>query len=217
MTIALNDIVNVAETILLDTGNDRWSAADLCTFGSYAETAIVLRKPDAYVKNLAFILVAGTKQTISDAILIFDIFRNMGTAGTTPGTVITKVEKGVMDAVLPSWHTADASATVKHWMYDPDDPQTFLVYPPQPTSGFGYVDGKWSAFPPAITVGSNITLDDIYREPILDYILFRAYSVDGALAPNAAQRATAHAQLFLNSIGSKESIEEFYTREGVKR
>jgi len=214
MTTALNDIVNDAEVILQDTGNDRWDAADLAGWGSLGELAIVIRKPDAFVKNEAFILVAGTRQSIAGLVVV-DIVRNMGTSGTTVGNIITKVEKEVMDAIDPTWHTATASATVKHWMNDRRDPKKFWVHPPQPTSSFGYVDAIWSAAPDTIGVGENLNLDDIYREIILDYILFRAFSIDAAIAPHAKERSVAHGQFFLNALGSKETIEELYSKENL--
>lgn len=215
MATTVQSVVDNAEKILHDTTNVTWSAADLAEWCSYGQAAIVTRKPDAYVKHEAFILVAGTVQSISDAVILFDITRNMGTGGSTPGNAITRINREVLDAVLPSWPAATASATVKHWMYDPKDAKRFHVYPPQPASGFGYVDGVWSALPDSIGIDDNITLDDIYRDPLLDYILFRAFSIDAAISPYAAQRATAHAQMFLNSIGSKETVEEFYAKEAA--
>lgn len=216
MTTALNDIVDNAEITLHDPDNDRWDATELAEWGSYAQNAIVLRKPDAYMKNESFVLVAGTRQAIAGTVVI-NITRNMGTDGSTAGAVITRVNLVTMDAILPSWHTATASATIKHWIHDLRDPKNFWVYPPQPSSGFGYVDAIWSEAPPSIGVGANITLDDIYKTIILDYILFRAYAKDAALHPNGAARATAHAQMFLNALGSKEKVEEFYAKEGVTR
>lgn len=217
MTIAVNDIVDHAEIILYDSGNAKWTASELVTWLGYGETAIVLRKPDAYVRHEAFVLAEGTLQTVSDAVIILDITRNMGTDGATEGNAITKVDMKMLDASLPGWHAASASATVKHWMYDESDPKRFHVYPPQPSSSFGYVDGVWSAFPSAVSAGGNITLDDIYREVLLDYVIFRSYNKDAAVAPQAGQRAAAHAQLFLNAIGSKETVEEFIAKETMER
>ena len=214
MTVALDDIVNNAQIILHDTGGDRWDSTELDEWGSYGQTAVVIRKPDAYVKNEAFILVAGTRQSI-DGLVLIDINRNMGTDGSTPGAIITEVEKKVMDAIDPDWHTASASATAQHWMHDRRDPKKFWVYPQQPASSFGYVDAIWSAAPPEISAGDNISIDDIYRDVLLDYILFRAYSKDAAIQPNAQARATAHGQMFLDALGSKETIEELYKSENL--
>jgi len=215
MATAVNDLVDRAETLLHDEGNDRWDAADLIIFGSHGEVAIITRKPDAYVKNEAFVLVEGTLQTVDGTVLI-DIVRNMGTDGSTEGAAITKVDKVVMDAADPDWHTATASATVKHWMADLRDPKRFWVYPPQPSSSFGYVQGVWAATPSELSAGGNINLDDIYKDALLDYILFRAFSIDASLHPNAAARALKHGQLFLDAIGSKESIEQLYDTENAK-
>lgn len=213
MTVAVNDIIDKAEITLLDEANKRWSAAELLGWLNSGTKAISARKPDVYVSNESFTLVEGTKQSIAAAVIILDITRNMGTDGDTPGDIISRVDKKDLDVADPSWHTATASATVKHWMYDPKDPTSFDVYPPQPAESFGYVDGVWCSSPPVVAAGANIGIDDIYEPVILDYILFRAYSKDGALAINAASRATAHAQLFLEALGSQEAVEEFVSRE----
>jgi len=216
MSTAVNDIVERAEIILHDERNDRWDASELVDWISHGEAAIVVRKPDAYITNEAFILVEGTLQSISGTVLI-DIVRNMGTDGTTEGASITRVDKAVMDAIDSLWHTATASATAEHWMHDRRDPKKFWVYPPQPSSSFGYVQGIYSATPSEVSAGSNINLDDVYRDVLLDYVLFRAFSKDAGIHPNAAARANIHCQLFLSAIGSKETIEEVYAAEGGER
>jgi len=213
MTVAVNDIIDKAEIVLHDTSNARFSAAELIGWLNSGTKAIAARKPDVYVKNEAFVLVAGTKQSITGATLISDITRNMGIGGSTPGAIITKVNKKDMDMADPDWHTETASATVKHWMYDKNNPSDFWVYPPQPSISFGYVDAIWFAVPPVVVAGANINIDDIYEPVILDYILFRAYSLDAAIHPNAAQRSVAHGQLFIDSLGSQETVEQLIVSE----
>jgi hypothetical protein len=62
-----------------------------------------------------------------------------------------------------------------------------------------------------LTPGDNIyysiiTLDDIFANAILDFILYRAYSKDADYAANAG-RAQGHYQAFLNSLGVKASTD----------
>lgn len=211
MALAINDLVDKCETLLLDTANDRFLAADLVLYANEAEKAIVTRKPDAYVKHDAFVLVEGTLQTKTGAIVIFDITRNMGTDGTTEGNAITKIPMGVLDLALPTWHTATASATVIHWMYNDKDPTHFHVYPPQPSENFGYVDGIWSQAPPAVTAGNNMNLADFYEQYIINYMMFKAHSMDGAIHAAARERAMAYAQMFLGLLGTQEDVEAFYS------
>jgi DUF971 family protein len=48
----------------------------------------------------------------------------------------------------------------------------------------------------------QIDIQDIYTSPILDYVLYRAYSKDASFA-GSAQRAAAHYSQFANALGAK--------------
>jgi hypothetical protein len=205
MTTA-QDVIDKAENVLQDILNARWGAPELLGWYNDGQKAIVVRKPDAYVKNEAFVLIAGTRQSVPGFVVI-DIVRNMGTAGTAPGDAITKIDRAEMDLANPSWHTDVASATVKHWMYDDRDPSRFWVYPPQPGSAFGFVDAIWSAAPPDALLATAMALNAVYEPVLIDWILFRAYSKDAANSLYSRDRAVAHAQMFLAALGSQESAE----------
>jgi hypothetical protein len=47
-----------------------------------------------------------------------------------------------------------------------------------------------------------VDLQDIYRNALVDYILYRCFSKDMNL-PGAAQRAPAHYQMFMTALGMK--------------
>ena len=55
-----------------------------------------------------------------------------------------------------------------------------------------------------------ITLNDIYGNVILDYMLYRAYSKDSDYAGNA-QRATNHYTAYNNSLGNRVQVEQIVT------
>lgn len=207
MTTTAQNIIDKVESLLQDENNDRWSATDHLKNYNEGQKAIVVRKPDAYVKNENITLVAGTRQTI-DGFAIVDIVRNMGLQGGTPGQAITKIDRTVMDLASPNWHSGSASATVKHWMYDSRDPKRWWCYPPQPSSNQGKVDGIWCTAPPAATPSTTMVLDEVYEPVLMDYMLFRAYSKDAANSVYARDRAVAHAQIFLSALGSQESAEQ---------
>lgn len=211
-TITGQQIIYRAEIILQDTTNVRWPEAELTYWLNDAQRAIVLIKPDASAVNAAVICVAGAKQSIPAAgVQLLDIIRNMGTNGTTPGRAILQIERRILDEQRPDWHTETASDEVKHFMFDERNPRNFYVYPPQPTSAFGYVEMLYSAAPTDLaTLASVISLDDIYAGPILDYILFRAYSKDADLSPSAPQRATAYYQAFMAALSGKNEAESMH-------
>ena len=51
-----------------------------------------------------------------------------------------------------------------------------------------------------------ISLDDIYANALLDFILYRAYSKDAEFAANAV-RSNAHLTAFGSSLGVKTKID----------
>jgi hypothetical protein len=96
-------------------------------------------------------------------------------------------------------------------MYDPRQPKEFFVYPPATTGAqleIVYTDTPSShaltasALDPANNGAAVILLDDIYMSPIIDWILYRAYSKDAEYGANEA-RAAASYQAFTSAIGAK--------------
>lgn len=204
MSVTGQQIADKAETLLLDEANVRWSATELLGWINSGLGEIVTYKPTAYVTTTTMQCVAGTKQTLpAGAIVLIDVTRNMGAAGTAPGRVITPVKRGTMDAVNPDWHAATPSASARHFIFDPKNPKTFYVSPPQPATGMGHIEVSFSASPPPLaSLANNIPLDDTYESVLLDYVLYRAYSKDADSQPSL-QRATTHYQAFANAVGAK--------------
>jgi hypothetical protein len=63
MSVAVNDIVDRAETILQDTTNTRWPATELIDWLNAGQVEIALLKPEASVTNESMVLaVSETKQ-----------------------------------------------------------------------------------------------------------------------------------------------------------
>lgn len=201
-TVTAQNILDRAEIILQDTTNIRWPEAEELLWLSDGVREIVLARPDSYVQTAPVALAAGTRQTIPAAGHMFiKATRNMGTGGTTPGRALRKVPMDLMDSQTPTWHTATASTTILHYMSDPRDPRAFYVYPPA-TAGT-QVEITYAATPPAITSTSTvIPIDDIYANPLLDYVLYRAYSKDASDIGNK-DRAVAHRAAFENTLGLK--------------
>lgn len=201
-TILASAIINKAEVILQDTTNVRWPETELLGWLNDGQREIALLKPDVSNKTGPAPLVAGTRQALpSDGVTLIKVTRNMGTNGTTAGEAIRKVPQDLMDSQTPGWHTTTATNVVKHYMYDSRAPRVYYVWPP--SLGTTQVELVYGA-PPAdvATVSSVITVDDIYANALIDYVLFRAYSKDLELAGNA-ERAGAAKAMFQQSLGAK--------------
>lgn len=209
-TITGTNIINRAAIVLQDTTGVRWPQSDeLLLWLNDGQREIVLRKPEAYAQNEVVALVGGTKQSIPPAgIQLLDVIRNMGTGGSTPGRAITRIDREILDEQRPDWHSETAAAETKHFMFDLRDPKHFYVYPPQHATP-GKVEMVYASAPTDLTdMVTTITLDDVYAGVLLDYILYRAYSKDADLSPSAPQRAVAHYNSFLASLGAKGQIDQ---------
>ena len=193
-------IIDQAEQILMDSSNDKYSAADLLGWLNMGQRAIVREKPTAYPVRAAVSTTAGLWSTLPAAsFLLLGVTMNMGTTGTTPGAPITLVERKWIDAVLPTWTTVTASTTTEHVIYDPDvNPLEFSVYPQ--ATGTAKIEIITADRPADILITASILIGDEYAEALLDYVLFRAFSRDADYVENS-QRAIAHWQNYLMVVG----------------
>jgi len=215
-TILGSTIIDKAELILLDTTNVRWTEAELLGWLNDAQREVTLLKPDTNVTTAEYPLIAGTKQTIPDGtssyqnsdsatldagIVLIGVKRNMGTNGTTPGRAITIIDMRIMDTNNPDWHSDTEAAETIHYMFDIKNPKVFYVTPPQPASAFGYVEVAYSSIPADLAAASSaITLDDIYSNVLLDYVLYRAYQKDADYAKDNA-RVQGYYSSFMGALG----------------
>ena len=206
-TTTAQNIMDDVETILSDTGNERWSETELLAWVNAGMKEVSMVKSDAYIQSEAFILAEGTVQSLpTGGFQLLQITHNMGTDGETPGSVIRLTDRHILDVMNSSWHSQDGSATVVYYMYDERMPTQFLVSPPQPSSNFGYVWGTYCKTPTEIATDGKILVGDIYRNVLLDYVLYRAYLKDADYTENA-NRAIAHYQAFSNSLGMRGNLE----------
>jgi len=206
--LTAQNIVDRAETILQDTTNVRWASTELLQWLNDGQREVVLLKPDANPVNESVQMTAGTKQTIpATGVQLIDVVRNMGDNGTTVGDVITFLKRNVLDSGNRDWHAESQDSAHDHFCFDERDPKHFYVYPP--SDGANYVEIVYSAAPADIAIDATITLDDVYANALLDYILYRAYSKDAEFAANAQRAAMAYAA-FLRSLGMREEAEKIY-------
>lgn len=202
-TITGQKIVDRARRLLQDqaTGGTRWLDAEVLDWINDAQREIVLLKPNAKSVTANLTLVQGTKQGLPSAgIQLLSIVRNVS------GPAILRVDRSVLDSENRNWHTDTADDTVLHYVFDEDAPTTFYVYPPQPASP-GAIEIVYAGSPTDLAnLAATIDLNDIYANPILDYLLYRSYSKDTEYAGNA-ERAANHYAAFQGSLGLKVQAE----------
>lgn len=207
-TLTGANLIDRIQDTLQDTTSVRWPEAELLRYINDAQREIVNFKPEASATHANIALSAGTEQSIpSGGLRLIKVTRNMsGTASNATGKrAIRIVDIDILNSQEPDWHDPDAAVgdaahgtNVKHYAFDPDDPKKFYVYPG--VSGDAYLEIVYSGAPTDLSATSDtISLDDIYGNAIIDFVLYKAYLKDSEYAGNA-QRAGTHYQLFTASI-----------------
>ena len=196
------DIIDEVSGQLNDVGLVTWTQASLIKYINSAQEAIVLLRPDAFSEVTLMVLGIGSKQTLpATALRLLDIKRNMGTDGLTPGRSVLAIDEESLDLFAFS-HTAGTPAPViKNFSYDEKTPNTFYVDPP--ADGTTQIELSVSRVPTEVTVPADtLVLKDIYRNPIIQWCMFRAYSIE-VDSRSSQQRAAKHETTFYQLMGKK--------------
>jgi hypothetical protein len=206
--ITAKTLIDEAATTLQDVTNVRWSRAELLGYLNDGQRELVLAKPEEFVINAAFQLVAGSKQTIpADGNLFMRMNCNLGTDGKTPGRAPRHITINQLDEQVPGWRAAPADPVVLHYTFDEKDKKRFYNYPPQPVTGASQVEIVYSASPPDMAAETGkLGVDDVWKSALVYYMEFRAYAKDADYARQDGPAAAAY-QNFANLIGIKNKVE----------
>lgn len=205
MAIAAQSIVKSVVEVLQDPTNTRWKIADIARYFNDGRRQVIVHRPDAGATEASRALVVGVRQTLpAGGASLLDIKRN-----TTSKRAVTPIrDRKILDAVDPTWPAAIGAADIEHFMYDERDALAFMVYPPA-ASGAA-LDILYAAIPDDITipgpsatyadVTGNLVLPDVFGNAMIDYCLYRCYSIDNEFSPDP-QRADKHLTLFAAALG----------------
>ncbi len=205
MAVTAQSIIDRVRLQLIDTGTvKRWTDSELLKWLSDGQRAIVLAAPGNSSSTEIVPLVAGTKQSIpADGNILLYIIRNTNSTGTTPGRAVRIVSREILDAQNPDWHMSTPTATVQNYIFDPQQPTEYYVYPPN--TGTGHVEMVYSHLPGEMTSLSNtLVVQDIYQTALFDYVMFRAHQKDSDFAAGQAIAAN-YLQLFLAATGQRDA------------
>jgi hypothetical protein len=206
----VSDVIARAILALNDPGELRWPQVDKIKYLNDGVLAVGTVRPDALAKNADFTAVAGTKQTIpADGIRLLDVLRNVG------GNAVTYVDRAVLDSQLPSWPTTTQKTIIKHWMYENSNPKIFHVYPPAKLGAA--IEIVYSATPAPVTALTNtVPLDDIYINPLVEFVLYKCYSIDTEFS-RQPQVAGAHMNAFAMMLGQKTNRDMVFSPDMNQR
>lgn len=202
MAITVQTLIDKSRSILQDpTPGVRWSDAELWGWINDSYLAIIARRPDAHMTSAAFSCVQGSSEQALPvgALRLHAVTRNNESGDKSS---IQLIQRGPFDLLHPNWRADLTTSTtgIQFYMYDPLVPLQFLVYPVPHATKSIYL--TYCSVPTQHTSTSgNISLTDNYAEPVLNYVLYRAFSKDAESQSNAT-RAAAHFQLFENTLAA---------------
>jgi len=203
-----SDVLVRARIILQDVDGVRWDDAEGFQWLTDGLRTLVLVRPDACVANVQVALVAGSRQTIPvGGLRLLDVVRNVTSNGT--GRAIRLTDRSVLDGDDPYWHARAPSATIRHYVYDERNPTVFYVSPPaitpdtHKTPPAAKIEIIYSKQPAVVeSMDDDLGIEEIYMDPLLNYVLFRCYSKDAQFVQNA-QLAGGYMNTFINMLGVK--------------
>jgi hypothetical protein len=207
MTILASTIIDRLSKQLVDVANVRWSRAQLLDWLSVGQRFIVALQPQAGSATTTVKLTAGTRQTIpaDSVVVIYDVIRNMGADGLTPGRAVGSMDRTLMDRCRPMWHSEGQSAVSQSAALDTSDPNVFWVYPP--SNGTNYVQVRCALLPaPIASESAQLTIPDRYEDALTHYAMFRALSKNADFASSA--EADKYLTLFNAAIGATATAQQ---------
>ena len=209
-TLTGANLISRIQDILQDTTSIRWPEAELLRYINDAQREVCNLRPESTATTANMACAVGTKQSLpTGGLRLIKVTRNMSSAaGSATGKrAVRLVDADILNTQEPNWHDPTVSGdaahttTVKHYIFDEDDPRAFYVYPGA-SSTSTFLEIVYSAAPTDLTAtSSTISVDDIFANAIIDYVLFRCYLKDAEYAGNQ-QRAGTHFQLFSSSLGA---------------
>lgn len=204
-TITAQTIIDNAAIQLIDTGNVRWTRAELLDWLNEAQRALVLALPESTATTALVTTVAGAKQTIpANGWILLKASRNMGVSGTTPGRGLIEVTHEELTKNNPNWVSDTGTGSARVYYYLPADKNTFWIYPPADSSG-NRIEVIYSKLPTVMaSESSTIDVSDIYEPMLLNYVLYRACTKDAEYAPGV-ELGTQYLNTFMGLIAAAKS------------
>ncbi|MBT4080643.1 MAG: hypothetical protein HOE82_08525 [Gammaproteobacteria bacterium] len=203
--------------ILQDSDSIKWTEVEMMRWITDAQREVVQLKPDANPKTVTLTpSTAGSKQDLSievtspdvsgTALRVLDVIRNTHTASAGTGKSIRRIDRSILDDQIPEWHRTAAKSTddIDSYTFDDRNPKVFYIYPNAGTDT--RLEVLCSAAPAEVTaLTDTLTLDDIYLTPLVDYVVYRAFSKEADYTANES-RAQQFRNSFYESLGIRQQV-----------
>jgi len=211
-TLLASALISQLRVTLLDPSpGTTWTDAMLLGYLNSAERAACLLRPELYTIRGAVSLAAGTEQSLpAGSTALFRLLHN-----ATSKRACRLVDQSLVDAMSPYGAAATQELDVTDYALDQRERTRYRVWPPN--NGSGSVIAIRGAVPTAIaSTGSAINLDDIYEDPLKQYVLGECYAAN-TKRQDLAKAAAARGE-FAKMLGvSAQSVVAVMPRTGVNQ
>lgn len=199
-----NNIVERARIVLSDVAGIRWTDPEMLGWINDGRRAIAAVHPEPFnaLCRRTLDLDPGAYQNLSgkaefaDMVGFRGVLHNVKADGSI-GKAVLLGDMGALDAFRPNWRT-EKSSEVDNWSPDPVNMYAFWIYP-------HVVGGKLSVnitvLPSELSALTQVVvpLDSLFN-PLLNYVLHRAYAKDAETAQSLALSAS-YLALFSSELG----------------
>lgn len=196
-SILASRVVEDTKKITQDLKNVFWSQDEALGWLNAGQREICIHRPDAYTVLATHTCTnKATQQIPNDGLRFLEATYNIDS-----GYVIQPIDRSDLDQVQREWQKASTGATeVEHYIFDERFPKFFKLYP-VPSAGVEIEIG-YSASPPDVAINDAISVDDVYANSLMDYMLYRMYQKNTSLT-NAGSKSRNHYDSFYQSLGVK--------------
>lgn len=211
------DLIKRVQRLLKDVDGVRWTQKDLLDCYNEALIAVVQNRPDTYSQVVTLTCENRARQNVPDeAYRLMDIIDN-----EVSGRAVVKTNRDTLDGMVPNW-SATAGTDVEQFIYDEKSPRVFYIYPVPPADHVINILVARNPTPVVIADFDNdasvMALDIIWLNPVINYMMYRAYMIDGETEFNLIQ-AKSYLQMFANELSLKWQVDLMFRRpqqsEGV--
>ena len=205
------DILNRARRQLHDLSdqNDnplvgvyRWPEDELLLYINDGMREVAMHRPDSAAKEVEIVLAASSRQAIGDGyVRLIEVIKNAPPNGNR---AIRVTQRDDLDRWVPDWHSVTGNTTmgITNYVYDERDPRAFWVYPKPAAADSWKVRAVCTKLPTVVTAADDdLDTHDIYMNPLLNYVLFRALTRD--MEGNAYNRGVGFYNQFADAMGIK--------------
>lgn len=201
-------ILSAARRLLKDPGKVRWPDADLLGWLNAAQRQVVSVRPDAKSQRADLVMVAGIEQTIpANGIALLSVLHNVDKTTGALGRVVTLTTRDELNAADVNWTFATPRPLTRQYVYDPDTPKVFEVWPPAIAGNKLRI--AYSVLPTDCTLAADSLIDvpDLYESALTDLVCFRAYMEDSD-DPADNGRAANHLAAAMQSLTGKTQSDQ---------